>query len=123
METDELGWRTKKLSLNIIKLVESLPPSPAGKLIGEHLLRSGLYVSLNYRAACRAVSGPDRTARLGYTIEYIDESIHWMEMLAETSSVSKNKTDLLMQEAKELMAILTASAQSGREENKGQVQP
>jgi four helix bundle protein len=107
MDTDELSWRTKKLGVNIIKLVESLPASQAGNLIGDHLLRSGLYVGVNYRAACRAHSETDFITRLGFTVEHVDESLHWMEMLAEANIVSKNKLDLLMQEANELIATLT----------------
>ena len=98
MDTNEFSWRTKKLGVNIIKLVESLPSSRAGRLIGDHLLRSGLYVGVNYRAACRAYSETDYISRLGFTIEYVDESLHWMEMLEETDIVSKNKLDLLMQD-------------------------
>jgi four helix bundle protein len=123
MDKDELSWRTKKLGVNIIKLVESLPPSQAGKLIGEHLLRSGLYVSLNYRAAFRAFSEMDSISRLEFTIEYIDESLHWMEMLAETNIISKNKLDLLMQEANDLMAALIASVKTRRDDSKGPAQP
>ena len=123
METDELSWRTKKLGVNIIKLVESLPSSRAGKFIGDHLLRSGLYVSVNYRAACRSFSDTDFISRLNFTIEYVDESLHWMEMLAEANIVSKNKLDLLMQEANDLMSILTASAKTRRDELEGSGQP
>jgi four helix bundle protein len=115
MDANELSWRTKKLGVNIIKLVESLPSSRAAKLIGDHLLRSGLYVSVNYRAACRAFSDTDFISRLGYTIEYVDESLHWLEMLAEADIVSKNKLELLMQEANDLMAVLTTTARTSRE--------
>jgi four helix bundle protein len=115
MDTDELSWRTKKFGVDIVKLVESLPASQAGRLIGEHLLRSGLYVGVNYRAACRAYSETDLVSRLDFAIEYVDESLHWMEMLEETNIVSKNKLDLLMQEANELMATLTASTKTARE--------
>ena len=108
MDADELSWRTKKLGLDIIKLVESLPSSRAGRVIGEHLLRSGLYVGVNYRAAYRSHSDTDFFSRLGFTIEYIDESLHWMEMLVEADIMSKNKLELLMQEANELMVILAA---------------
>jgi four helix bundle protein len=119
MDAEELGWRTKKLGVDIVKLVESLPASRAGGLIGEHLLRSGLYVGVNYRAACRAYSDTDFISRLGFTIEYVDESIHWMEMLAEIELVSKNKLDLLVQEANELLAALTALAKTTRDVLKG----
>ena len=121
MDTDELSWRTKKLGLDIIKLVESLPSSRAGRLIGDHLLRSGLYVGVNFRAAYRSHSDADFTSRLGFTIEYIDESLYWMEMLAEANIVSKNKIELLMQEANELMAILAALPKPGGITSKDEV--
>ena len=49
------------------------------------------------------------------TIEEADESQHWLEMLAEAGIVSPDKRKPLMQEAIEIVAILTASAKTARE--------
>ena len=115
MDAEELKKRTKKFGLNAIKLVESLPSTQAGRVIGNQLLRSALSVGANYRAACRGRSKADFISKVGITIEEADESQHWLEMLAEAGIVSPDKLKPLMQEANELVAILTASAKTARE--------
>jgi four helix bundle protein len=51
--------RTRKLALDIIGLVESLPRSRTADVIGRQLLRSGTSIGANYRAACRGKSKGD----------------------------------------------------------------
>ncbi|MFH1909182.1 MAG: four helix bundle protein [Chloroflexota bacterium] len=115
MDAEELKKRTKKFGLNVIKLVESLPPSQTTRVIGNQLLRSGLSVGANYRAACRARSKADFISKAGITIEEADESQHWLEMLAEARIVAPDKLKPLLQESNELVAILTASVKTARE--------
>ena len=115
MDADELRRRTKKFGLDVIKLVESLPSSQTGKVIGNQLLRSALSVGANYRAACRGRSKADFISKVGITIEETDESQHWLEMLGEAGLTSQEKLKPLAKEANELIAILTASAKTARE--------
>jgi four helix bundle protein len=115
MDAEELKRRTKKFGLDVIKLVESLPPSQTGRVIGNQLLRSALSVGANYRAACRARSKADFISKVGITIEEADESQHWLDMLTEAGLVTKEESRPLAKEADELIAILTASAKTARE--------
>jgi four helix bundle protein len=120
MDAEELKKRTKRFGLDIIKLIESLPSTQAGRVIGSQLLRSALSVGANYRAACRGRSKADFISKIGITIEEADESQHWMEMLAEAGIVPSEKLKPLMQESNELVAILTASAKTARENLRNQ---
>jgi four helix bundle protein len=115
MDAEELKRRTKKFGLNVIKLVESLPPTQTGRVIGNQLLRSALSVGANYRAACRARSKADFISKVGITIEETDESQHWLDMLTEAGLVPQEQVQALAKEADELVAILTASAKTARE--------
>ena len=115
MDAEELKRRTKKFGLNVIKLVESLPSTQTGKVIGNQLLRSALSVGANYRAACRGRSKADFISKIGITIEEADESQHWLEMLTEAGLLPQEKVQPLAKEANELVAILTASAKTARE--------
>ena len=115
MDAEELKRRTKRFGLDVIRLVESLPPSQTAKVIGNQLLRSALSVGANYRAACRARSKADFISKVGITIEEADESQHWLDMLSEAGIASQDKLKPLAKEADELVAILTASAKTARE--------
>ncbi|HVM71232.1 MAG TPA: four helix bundle protein [Anaerolineales bacterium] len=114
MDAEELKLRTKKFGLDAIGLVESLPSTQTGKVIGNQLLRSALSVGANYRAACRGRSKADFISKVGITIEEADESQHWLEMLADAGLVPLEKLKPLIKEAGELVAILTASAKTAR---------
>ncbi len=54
MKGDELKERTKQFTLRILKLVDALPNTVAGRAIANQIMRSGSSVGANYRAACRA---------------------------------------------------------------------
>jgi four helix bundle protein len=70
---NDLKKRTKQFGLQVIKLVESLPSSQTARTIGNQLLRSGMSVGANYRAACRGRSKADFIAKAGISMEEADE--------------------------------------------------
>ncbi|MDD4333141.1 MAG: four helix bundle protein [Patescibacteria group bacterium] len=109
MNKEELKERTKKFSLRIIRLVNSLPNNKAGYAIGNQLIRSGTSVGANYRAVCRAKSKADFIAKLGVVIEEADETVYWLELIIEGGILSKELVMPLLQEANELTAIMVAS--------------
>ena len=59
MTKEELKDRTKQFAIKIIKLVDDLPNTKAGHIIGNQIIRSGTSVASNYRAECRAMSNAD----------------------------------------------------------------
>ncbi len=114
MNENDLKKRTKQFGLRVIKLVESLPSGQTARVIGNQLLRSGLSVGANYRAACRGRSKADFVAKAGISLEEADECLYWMEMLQEAGIVSADKLKDLMKEADELVAIFTASIKTAK---------
>ena len=114
MNENELKKRTKQFGLHVIRLVESLPSSQTARTIGNQLLRSGMSVGANYRAACRGRSKADFIAKAGISLEEADECLYWMELLQEAGIVSAEKLKDLMKEADELVAIFTASIKTAR---------
>ena len=109
MNENELKKRTKQFGLRVIRLVESLPSGQTSRTIGNQLLRSGMSVGANYRAACRGRSKADFIAKAGISLEEADECLYWMELLQEAGIVPADKLKELMKEADELVAIFTAS--------------
>jgi four helix bundle protein len=71
-------------------------------------------VAANHRADCRARSRPEFLSKLCIVVEEADESVLWMELLIESGAVKKGKLELLLQEARELTAIFTASTTTVR---------
>jgi four helix bundle protein len=114
MNESDLKKRTKQFGLRVIRLVESLPGTQTARTIGHQLLRSGMSVGANYRAACRGRSKADFVAKAGISLEEADECMYWMEMLQEAGIVPAEKLRDLMKEADELVAIFTASIKTAR---------
>jgi four helix bundle protein len=114
VDAEELKTRTKQFGLRLIKLVESLPSTSTARTIGNQLLRSGVSVGANYRAACRGKSKADFIAKAGISLEEADECLYWMEILQEANIVPADKLKDLMKEADELVAIFTASIKTAR---------
>ena len=114
MNEKELKERSKQFALGIIRLVSLLPKNIEGQAIGNQLIRSGTSVGANYRSACRGRSRAEFIARLGIVEEEADESAFWMELIIETGLLEKQLVEPLLQEAKELVAIMVASRKSAK---------
>jgi four helix bundle protein len=114
MKKEELKERTKKFALMIIKLVEELPNTLVGRTIGNQIIRSGTSVAANYRAACRARSNADFISKITIVEEECDETLFWLELIAEANLLNKEILQSIVKEADELTAIFTASGKTAK---------
>jgi four helix bundle protein len=114
MTEKELKDRTKQFALRIMKLVNALPKTPAGRAIGSQLVRSGTSVAANYRAACRGRSKAEFIAKLGTVEEEADESCLWMELIIEGNLLEEKLVMPLLKEVNELTAIVASSRISAK---------
>jgi four helix bundle protein len=106
--------RTKQFALRVVRLVQSLDQSKVARVLGAQLLRSGTSVGANYRAACRGRSRADFINKLKISEEECDESLYWMELLVEGGVVAEPKLRPLMDECREILAMLVASIRTTR---------
>lgn len=114
MTPEELKARTKAFALRIVGLAGVLPRNEAARVIGRQLLRSGTSIGANYRAACRARSRADFAAKLAIVEEEADETLYWLELLAESGVMKVERLRELVQEADELVAIFTAARKTAK---------
>jgi four helix bundle protein len=110
----ELKRRTKSFAIRIVNLFRSLPRSPDPQTLGKQLLRSGTSVAANYRAVCRARSPAEFISKMGIVVEEADETVFWLELLGETGIVRPERTQNLLNEANELVAIFGASLRTSK---------
>lgn len=112
--------RTKQFALRIMKLVDSMPKTVAGKAIANQLIRSGMSVGANYRAACRGRSVAEFASKIGIVVEEADECCFWMELIIEGNLLPKEKVVSLLKEANELTAIFVSSIRTVQNNHKSQ---
>ena len=109
MGKEELLKRTKQFALRVIRLVDALPNTLAGRKIGDQLLRAGTSVGANYRAACRGRSKAEFIAKIGIVEEEADESAYWMELIMEAELLSVARVSPLHAEAEAIRKIMAKS--------------
>ena len=114
MNEEQFKARTKNLALRVIRLTGALPKSQAARIIGRQLLRSGTSVGANYRAACRAKSRADIINKLKIVEEEADETLYWLELLAEAKIIPESRLKPLMTETNEIIAMTVASLKTLR---------
>jgi len=118
-KADALKGRSKSFAIRIVNLFRSLPHTPEAQTLGKQLLRSGTSVAANYRAVCRSRSKAELVSKMSIVVEESDESIFWLELLAETGLVRADRTEGLVGEANELVAIFGASLRTARNRRDG----
>jgi four helix bundle protein len=102
----DLKDRTKQFALQIINFYLSLPKTNVAQVIGKQLLRSGTSVGANYREACRARSNAEFISKLNISLQELEETFYWLELLDESNiSLSKSLSHLTA-EVDELISIL-----------------
>lgn len=114
MTKGELQQRTKNFALRVMVMVDALPKKRSADVLGHQLLRSATSVAANYRAACRARSQAEFIAKMGVVEEEADESMAWLELIADSGLIKRERLIPLMSEADELVAITVASIKTAR---------
>jgi four helix bundle protein len=107
--------RTKQFALRVIRLVDALPQTRAGDVIGRQLLKSATSVGANYRSAQRGRSRAEFCAKLGIVEEESDESSYWLELITESGMMAAELLTDLMREANEITAMVVASIRTARD--------
>jgi four helix bundle protein len=95
-------------------LYSSLPRSGAAQVLGHQLLRSGTSIGANYREAMRSRSKAEFIAKLGDSLKEASESEYWLELFAEESLLPSKRLQPLLEETREITAMLVASINTAR---------
>jgi four helix bundle protein len=116
IEAERLRQRSKAFAFDVVRLVRTLPPTAEARVVAQQLLRSGMSVAANYRAACRSRSRREFASKIGVVVEEADESMFWLETLSEMGISRDGRIPDLLRECNELISIFVASRRtaSGR---------
>jgi four helix bundle protein len=98
--------RTKEFALRIIRLHSALSPRGVTQVLGNQILKSGTSVGAHYREAQRAKSNADFVSKIEGALQELDETMYWLELLADSGIVRRARLKSLNDEANELLSIL-----------------
>jgi four helix bundle protein len=105
MKENDLRVRTKVFALRIIKLYTALPGTVEAQVLGKQIMRSGTSVGAHYREACRAKSDADFVSKIEGGLQELEETLYWLELMAESKIFSEERIKPLSEEAEELLAM------------------
>ena len=103
-EKQDLKVRTKQFALRIIRLYTSLPKTTEAQVMGKQVLRSGTSVGAQYREAQRAKSDADFINKVEGSLQELDETSYWLELLRDSGIASPAKLNPLLKETDQLKA-------------------
>ena len=109
MTPQELRERTERFVRAIVEFAKPLMRKPGTSDVARQLLRAATSVGANYRSAGRGRSHAEFTARIGLVLEEADECLYWLELLRDSTLATGEEVEKLVQEARELVAIFSAS--------------
>lgn len=104
----DLKIRTKEFALQIIRLYTSLPKTTEAQVLGKQILRSGTSIGAQYREAQRAKSDADFINKVEGSLQELDETAYWLELLKDSGMSSGEKLNSLLKETDELTAIFVS---------------
>jgi len=101
----DLKQRTKEFAVRVIKLYTGLPRSTVAQILGKQILRSGTSVGAQYRESQYAKSDADLVSKLEGSLQELEETEYWLELIEEMSFFSSAQLEPLRIETGELKAI------------------
>jgi four helix bundle protein len=112
---EQLRARLATFAAEVDAFAAPLLTSPATRHSADQLMRASSSASSNYRAAGRARSHAEFTAKLGTALEEADESLGWVEHLLTCRRVTREAAAPILAEADQLIRILGKSYQTARQ--------
>ena len=117
MTREEMYERTMQFSVRIVRMVKAMPRGIAEDVIAKQLTKSATSIGANYREACHGKSTADFVSKLKISEGEADETLYWLQLLVNSGIMKQSKLQALIDEANELVAILTASTKTCNQHN------
>ncbi|MEO6131992.1 MAG: four helix bundle protein [Saprospiraceae bacterium] len=104
--------RTMEFALAVLRFIETVPLTPATRVMVYQMAKAGTSVGANYRASCRSRSKNERIAKICIVVEEADETQYWLELFDKTSYRDRNQLKLLIIECGEILKVMTSLKES-----------
>lgn len=108
MANSDLKIRTKDYALSVIRLFAELPKRAETQVMGRQLPRSGTSVGAQYREATRGKSTADFISKSEGSLQELEESEYWLELLGESGFVPQERLPSVEIETGELKGIFVS---------------
>jgi len=109
-EETNIKEKTKAFALQIIRVYTYLSEEAPRKefVMSKQMLRSGTSIGANVREAVCAQTKADFATKMNIALKEASETEYWIELLMESKYLSKEMSEPIMNECKQINRILTA---------------
>ncbi len=112
---EKLDERTYKFALRVIKMVDSLPNTKNGDVLGRQVLRSATSIGANVEEAIGAISKREFIQKMSIATKESRETHYWLRLIRDAGLVSAAQLNPLIQEALEIKMILSKTVKTSKE--------
>ncbi len=113
-QADDLQERTRLFAITAIQFCRSISRGGETDRITSQLIGSATSVGANFRAARRARSHAEFTAKMGVVAEEADECEYWLCLMCALSLGDPERAETLHKESIELMRIFGKAVGTAR---------
>ncbi len=114
MNKNDMLLRTKAFALRVLALTEELPRNYRGDVLGRQLVKSATSIGANYREALRASSRRHYITNMEIAEREASETLYFLELVTEAAMVKPQRMTNLLDECRQLLAILSASGKTAK---------
>ena len=111
---DQLSERLTDFIVKVIKIVDALPKTIAGRHIGGQLISSATSCGANYEEGCGAESRADFIHKMSIVLKELKESRFWFRLIGRTQMLSPKDINPVIDECKQLCAIIGKSVSTAK---------
>lgn len=110
----DIEERTTAFAVRILKMADSIPMTHSGTMIARQIVRSGASIGANVQEAQEAHSKKDFIRRMNIARAGALETKYWLRLLRDTGLIAGGLLTGIMDEAEQLVRILTAIVKNAR---------
>jgi four helix bundle protein len=111
---ENISIRLRRFAAQVVRLCQTFPKGPAAKHILGQLVRAATGGGANYEEA-RGAESADFVHKVGVANKEMREALYWLRLIQDAELVVPADVDVLVREADELVAILTASIKTAKQ--------
>lgn len=117
MTAEDIKQMTKSFAIQCARLCIGLSKNDINRNYSNQLIRSAASAAANYRAVRRAKSKPDFIHKLKIVEEELDESLFWIELLAEFNKTQRNELASAYKNGEEILKIIVGTINTMRKKS------
>jgi len=112
---ENIAERLRRFAANVLRTCRELPAGPAATHIERQLVRAATGGGSNYEEARGAESRADFVHKLGLANKEMREALYWLRLAVDAELLDPVCAASLVSEADELIAILTTSIKTAKQ--------